>query len=144
VPSDDDHLRDRAEEAIRLHRRLTSDLVAPTDQALASRGTQCTAELDQWLPCRVLMLEGDGIEEIWCGLSVRTSDGAFIRPEVRDLLFASLEDYLTPAVLEARDDWPTGEAGWFEAVRLGPREAGEPRRRPVAPPPKEHRAGEPR
>lgn len=90
------------------------------------------------------MLEGEGIEEIWCGLSIRASDGTFIRPEVRDLLFASLEDYLAPAVFEPRYDWPTGEAGWFEAVRLGLREPGEPHRRPAGQPPQARRAGEPR
>ena len=37
------------------------------------------------------------------------------------LLFAALEGHLSPAVFEARGDWPTGDVGWFEAVRLGMR-----------------------
>ena len=119
LPSDDDRLRDRAEEAIRLHRRLTAELFGLVDRALASKGTECETDLDGWLPCRVLVLDGDGVEEIWCGLSVRAADGVFIRPEVRDILFASLEAHLAPAIFEARNDWPTGDVPWFEAVRLG-------------------------
>lgn len=119
LPSDDDRLRDRAEEAIRLHRRLTAELFTLVDQALASTGIECAADLDEWLPCRVLVLKDDGVEEIWCGLSVRATDGVFIRPELRDILFASLEAHLAPAIFEARDDWPTGDVEWFEAVRLG-------------------------
>ena len=119
LPSADDRLRDRAEEAIRLHRRLTAELFALIDRALPSTGIECAADLDEWLPCRVLVLEDDGVEEIWCGLSVRATDGVFIRPELRDILFASLEAHLAPAIFEARDDWPTGEVPWFETVRLG-------------------------
>lgn len=60
-----------------------------------------------------------GLTEIWCAISVRAADGNFIRPEVRDLLFAALEDHLAPALFEACSDWPAGDIGWFEAVRLG-------------------------
>ena len=119
LPSDDDRLRDRAEEAIRLHRRLTGELFALVGRALASPGVECAADLDEWLPCRVLVLDDGSVEEIWCGLSVRATDDVFIRPELRDILFASLEAHLAPAIFEARDDWPTGEAPWFETVRLG-------------------------
>jgi hypothetical protein len=30
-----------------------------------------------------------------------------------------LERYLEPALFETRTDWPSGEIGWFEVVRLG-------------------------
>ena len=46
-------------------------------------------------------------------------DGHFIRESIRDLLFAELERYVEPAIFEARNDWPTGELQWSEAVRLG-------------------------
>ena len=52
---------------------------------------------------------------------MRAVDGNFIRPEMRDLLFAALEEHLAPVELEARNDWPTGDVGWFEAIRLGMR-----------------------
>ena len=119
LPSDDDHLRDRAEEVLRLQRRLTSELFELTDRALAHSGTECVAHLDGWLPSRVLVIDGGGVEEIWCAISVRASDGTFIRPELRDVLFASLEAHVSPAVFEARDDWPTGTIAWYESVRLG-------------------------
>ena len=52
-------------------------------------------------------------------MSVRAVDGNFIRPNLRDLLFAALEERMAPAVFEARNDWPTGDVEWYEAVRLG-------------------------
>ncbi len=39
------------------------------------------------------------MEEIWCGVSVRSIDGNFIRAETRDLLFAAVEDYLARSSL---------------------------------------------
>jgi hypothetical protein len=119
LPSDDDHLRDQAEEVLRLHRRLSSELLELTDRALATSGTECAADLDGWLPTRILVIRGVGVEEVWCAISVRASDGTFIRPELRDVLFASLEAHVAPAVFEARDDWPSGTLAWYEAVRLG-------------------------
>jgi len=82
-------------------------------------GAEQNTDLDGWLPARALVYRSEGVEEIWCAISVRAVDGSFIRPEVRDLLFAALEEHLSPAVFEARNDWPTGNVGWFEAVRLG-------------------------
>ena len=40
---------------------------------------------------------------------------------MRDLLFATLEEHLGPVLFEARSDWPAGDVGWSEAVRLGVR-----------------------
>jgi hypothetical protein len=71
------------------------------------------------MPCRVLVLSEGGIDEIWCALSVQTLDGEIIRPELRDILFARLEEHLAPITFETRSDWPTGEVEWFEAVRFG-------------------------
>ena len=76
-------------------------------------------DLGGWLPSRAIAFEEGGVEEIWCGVSVRSIDGNFIRAETRDLLFAAVEDYLAPVEFEARGDWPTGDVGWFEAVRPG-------------------------
>jgi hypothetical protein len=119
LPNDNDHLRDRAEAAIRLHRALTADLLRLTDQAMSGKGEELASDLCGWLPCRLLIVQSDGVEEIWCALSVMDVDNNFIREQVRDLLFAELETYLEPVLFEARNDWPRGERQWFEAVRLG-------------------------
>ncbi len=121
LPTDDDRLRNQAEEALRLFRRLRADLFELVDRARGVTGTEHASDLDHWLPSRVLVYLSDGVEEIWCAISVRAADGNFIRPEMRDLLFAALEEHLEPAIFEARNDWPTGDVGWFEAVRLGMR-----------------------
>ncbi len=76
---------------------------------------------ETWLPCRVLVLEGDGVEEIWCALSVRGAADDFISQDLRDLLFVKLEEHVAPAVFETRNDWPNGGVEWFEVVRLGMR-----------------------
>ena len=77
------------------------------------------ADLGGYLPCRVVVLGTGGVEEIWCALSVRATDGTHIRDELRDILFASLEARFPEAIFEARSDWPTGRVEWWEAVRLG-------------------------
>lgn len=118
LPTDDDRLRDQAEEALRLFGRLKGDLVDLVDRARADAGTEHERELDGWLPSRALDVQGEAVEEIWCAISVRAVDGSFIRPETRDLLFAALGQHLAPVELEAHSDWPSGEIGWFEAVRL--------------------------
>jgi hypothetical protein len=119
LPCDDDRLRDRAEAAIRLQRRLTSELLQIADQALLRTGTELTADLGRYLPWRVLALRSGGLEEIWCALSVRAADGTHIRDGLRDILFAALEMHFPDATFEVRGDWPTGLTGWWEAVRMG-------------------------
>lgn len=118
LPTADDHLRDRAEAAIRLQRGLTAEMLSLFNRAHAEKGVERHAALSDWLPCRMLVI-GDEVEEIWCALSVRATDGTGVSPAVRDLLFAALERHVAAAVFEGRNDWPTGPVKWFEVVRLG-------------------------
>lgn len=119
LPDHDDRLRDRAEAAIRLQRGLTAGLLGLLDRAMEHRGTEQRSDLGDWLPCRVLILPGEDLEEIWCALCVRGTDGTFIPEPLRDLLFATLEGHVAPATFETRNEWPTGDVEWFEVVRLG-------------------------
>jgi hypothetical protein len=119
LPSDDDRLRDRAEAVIRLQRGLTAELLQLVEDALARKGVELRADLGQFLPCRVLVLPSHGVEEIWCALSTRATQGAQVRDELRDILFAALEAHFPDAIFEVRADWPTGQAEWWETVRLG-------------------------
>jgi hypothetical protein len=121
LPSDDDRLRDEAEEVLRSFRRLRDALFELVEEARDEPATELATDLHGWLPTRVLVQKREGVEEIWCAISVRAVDGNFIRAEMRDLLFAALEEHLAPVLFEARSDWPTGDVGWFEAVRLGMR-----------------------
>jgi hypothetical protein len=119
LPSDDDLLRDRAEAIIRLQRGLTAEMLQLVDDALAQKGVELSAELGEYLPCRALAVDGRGVEEIWCALSIRATDGTHVRDELRDILFAALEVYFPDAIFEIRGDWPTGHVEWWETVRLG-------------------------
>ena len=119
LPSGDDRLRDRAEAVIRLQRGLTSAMLRLVNAALSRKGTELAADLGGYLPCRVLVRGNGKIEEIWCALSARATDGTHVRDELRDVLFAALEAHFPDAVFEVRGDWPGGSAGWWEAVRLG-------------------------
>lgn len=119
LPSDDDLRRDRAEAAIRLQRGLTEELLQLVDEALAHKGMELSADLGNYEPCRVLVLCSAGIEEIWCALSTRATDGTHVSDELRDLLFAALEAHFPEAIFGVRSDWPTGRVDWWEAVRLG-------------------------
>jgi hypothetical protein len=119
LPSEDDRLRDRAEAVIRLQRALSAEMLHLVDEALVRKGTELTADLGDYLPCRVLALASGGVEEIWCALSTRATDGTHVPDRLRDILFATLERHLSGAVFEVRHEWPTGEVGWWEVVRLG-------------------------
>lgn len=119
LPTDDDYLRDRAEGAIRLQRGLTAELLALVDQALATLGNEYGQDLGGWLPCRVLILESGGVQEIWCALGTRAIDGTGVKPQLRDLLFAALAQHVAPALFEPRSDWPTGRVSWADVVMLG-------------------------
>jgi hypothetical protein len=122
LPTDDDRLRDDAEAVLRFHKTLTSDLLQLVDSALADVERELNVDLGEWLPCRVLVRDGDSLQEIWCALSTRGNDGNFVPENQRDLLFAELERYLHPAMFEARNDWPTGGVEWWEVVRFGVRQ----------------------
>ena len=119
LPSADDRLRDRAEAVIRLQRGLTFELLQLVDDALLQKGKELSADLGDYLPCRALVLASGEVEEIWCALSVRATNGTHIRDDLRELLFAALQAHFPEAVFEVRSDWPTGRVEWWEAVRLG-------------------------
>jgi hypothetical protein len=119
LPSDDDRLRDRAEAAIRLQRGLTAALLQLADDAVSQRGTELREDLGAYIPCRMLVIDSSDIQEIWCALSVRATDGTHVPDPLKDLLFAALEEHYSSAVFEVRPDWPTGTVAWFEIVRLG-------------------------
>jgi hypothetical protein len=119
LPSQDDRVRDLAEAAIRLHRELTAELLQLADDALSQHGTELMADLGGHIPCRVLVQRGGGVNEIWCALSTRARDGAHIRDQLRDILFAELENHFPDAIFEVRSDWPTSRLEWWEVVRMG-------------------------
>jgi hypothetical protein len=119
LPAEDDRLRDRAEAVIRLQRGLSAEMLHLVDQALLRRGTELATDLGGYLPSRVLVLASGGVEEIWCALSSRATHGTHVPDRLRDVLFATLELHFSDAVFEVRHDWPTGEVGWWEVVRLG-------------------------
>jgi len=119
LPTADDILRFRAEAVIRLHRLLVSDLLMLVTRALARPGEELSSDLGEYLPCRMLVLSSRGFDEIWCALSALATDGTHVREQLRDLLFAALEAHFPGAIFETRSDWPSGQVGWWEAVRLG-------------------------
>lgn len=122
LPDDDDRLRDRAEAALRMHRRLTANLLTLVDEALAHPSLEQHDDLGGWIPCRILVQQGAALQEVWCALSTRATDDSHVPEAVRDLLFASLEQHLQPAVSEPCHDWPSGPVEWCEVVVLNLRE----------------------
>jgi len=118
LPTSDDRLRDRAEAAIRLQRGLSADLIQLVRDALAAPDQELRTTLGGFVPCRVLVIHTKDSLEVWCALSTRGTDGSYLKPQVRDILFARLEEYLSPALFEIRGDWPTGPLHWAEIVKL--------------------------
>lgn len=121
LPSDDDRLRDRAEAAIRLQQGLVRELLQLVNDALATPGREIRAVLGGFVPCRAVVIQARDNQEVWCALGTRGTDGTFLRPQIRDLLFAALEAHLSPALFEIRGDWPTGPVDWAEIVKLAVR-----------------------
>jgi len=118
LPDGDDRLRDRTEAVIRLQRGLTADLLDVVDGALARANVEQRVDLGGWLPGRVLVVDGAGLEEIWCALSVRAVDDSHVPAALREVLFAGLDAHVAAVASEPRVDWPGGEVEWFEVVRL--------------------------
>ncbi len=122
LPDDDDRRRDLAEGGVRAQRALETDLLALVDQALGTPDIEVTADLGGTVPARVPVIDQDRSQEIWCALSSRSVDDEFVPDLARDLLFAALEAHVSPALFEARQDWPTRVVpAWFEVVVLGVR-----------------------
>lgn len=60
----------------------------------------------------------EGMEAVWCGLSVRSADGALTPVPLRDVLFARLESALEPVESEPQADWLGEVLPWTEVVRF--------------------------
>ena len=82
LPDPDDEFRRRAEAAIRLRRELTSARCALADEGLREPGVELVGPLRGWLPCRRLVRQSDGMQEIWCALSIRVVDGKVVSDSV--------------------------------------------------------------
>jgi len=121
LPTEADLDRLRADAVLELFHRISAELCHLVDAAVARSGYELREDLGGWLPCRALVIESQGTQEVWCALSVRDVDNHFVREELRNVLFAALEAHLAPIITEARSDWPSGVVEWFEVVRLGVR-----------------------
>jgi hypothetical protein len=121
LPTEADLDRLRADAVLELFHHVSEELCRLVDTAVACSGDELREDLGGWLPCRALVIESQGTQEVWCALSVRDVENQFVREEMRNALFAALEAHLAPIITEARHDWPTGNVEWFEVVRLGVR-----------------------
>lgn len=120
LPTDEDHRRLRAESAVALARELSAALIAVVERAIASPNHEVNQDLSDWMPCRVLVRDSGGMQEIWCGLCVVSVDGSHIDERLRNAMLIDLERHLSPIEMETRGDWVTGEAApWYELVRYG-------------------------
>jgi hypothetical protein len=119
LPTEEDLDRLLVDAAIEVFRTAEDDLLQLVDEGIAEPREELAKDLGDWLPCRVVVTESEGIQEIWCAISVRDRHGAFVSEQIKNGLFLSLEAHLDPVLMEARHDWPEGQAEWFEVVRLG-------------------------
>lgn len=119
LPTEEDQDRLLIDAAIQTFRTVETDLLQLVDEAIARPGEELARDLADWIPCRVLVIEAAGVQEVWCAISGRDADGGFVNERTKTALFRSLEQHLDPVVMEARHDWPGGQPEWFEVVRLG-------------------------
>lgn len=119
LPAEEDQDRLLIDATLQVFRTAEADLLQLVDEAIAHPGEELARDLADWIPCRVLVIEADGVQEVWCAISGRDADGGFVNERTKTALFRSLEQHLDPVVMEARHDWPGGQPEWFEVVRLG-------------------------
>jgi len=119
LPTEEDLDRLLIDAAIQVFRTAEAELLQLVDETIAQPGKELVRDLGGWLPSRVVVIESDGVQEIWCAISGRNTEGGFVSEKIRNGLFLSLEAHLDPVLMEARHDWPGGQAEWFEVVRLG-------------------------
>lgn len=119
LPTEADLDRLLIDAAIQVFRTAERELLQLVDEAIAQPGNELAKDLGSWLPCRVVVFEADGVQEIWCAISGRDTNGGFVSERMKNGLFVSLEAHLQPVEMEARHDWPGGQVEWFEVVRLG-------------------------
>jgi hypothetical protein len=122
LPTEPDRLRLRAEDVLILANELTEALVSIIDRAISAPDVELAVDLCEWMPCRVLVRESRGLQEVWCGLRVLSVDDEYIDEKLRNVLFIRMEEHLAPIAMEAREDWASGDpVPWFETVRYGVR-----------------------
>jgi hypothetical protein len=121
LPTRDDELRLRAEEAAKFLQAIREDVVALCTEATFNLEFDMPFEqariLANRIPARIRAIPGD-VHEIWLAISVRDIAGVHYPPQWRDLIFAVVEQELQPDEWE----WATEFAGvaltWHEIGRL--------------------------
>jgi hypothetical protein len=121
LPTGDDQLRLRAEEAAMFLLAIREDVIALCTEAIFNLELNLPFEqarvLANRIPARIRAVPSD-VHEIWLAISVRDVDGVYYPPQWRDLIFAVVEKELQPDEWE----WATEFAGvalvWHEIGRL--------------------------
>ena len=119
LPTADDDARIRLEGAGRRYRALSTEVPALVREARDHPGACVAARLDNAIPCRLLLVPGRGIDELWVAVSTVTIEGGGVEPRTRDMVFALVEVAAGRGEWEAISMWPNGELKWFEVARYG-------------------------
>ena len=82
-------------------------------------GECVTARLDGGIPCRLLLVPGRDVDELWVAVSIVSVDGSGVEPRTRDIVFALVEAAAGNGEWEAISEWPGEESSWFEVARFG-------------------------
>lgn len=117
LPTDDDHLRYRAETAARFLKSVLLEAPILLVQARERAGSEIRATIGDAVEVVLLIKRSADFEEVWLAVDCRVPERA------RDLVFVAFEGALEGAEWEWRSDWPTRPMHWFEIARLAVREA---------------------
>jgi hypothetical protein len=119
LPTDDDAARMRLEAAARRYRAFATEVPASVGEARRHLGESVDARLGGDIPCRLLLVPGHDVDELWVAVGIVTADGKGVEPRERDMIFALVEAAAGRGDWEAVSEWPGAELRWFEVARYG-------------------------
>lgn len=119
LPTDDDVARMRLEAAARRYRAFAAEVPALVSEARRHLGESVAARLGGDIPCRLLLVPGHDVDELWVAVGIVTADGNGVEPRARDMIFALVEAAAGRGDWEAISEWPGAELRWFEVARYG-------------------------
>ena len=119
LPTDDDIARMRLEAAARQYRAFAAEVPAIVSKARRHIGESVTARLGGDIPCRLVLVPGHDVDELWVAVGIVTAHGNGVEPRARDMIFALVESAAGRGEWEAISEWPGEDLKWFEVARYG-------------------------
>jgi len=120
LPDDADHLRDRAETAARFLRELPAQVESSLAFARKHPDRDLEGNLGETIPIRLCVEREPALDALWLAVCGQDVYGDHLRPELRNVIFATYERYAGPGEWEPVYVWRDGRSlQRYECARFG-------------------------